>query len=137
VVCELNAARAAAGRAAVHSRPSLGEAATGHARDMVERGYFAHESPEGEGVAVRARRAGYTRGARHWRLGEILIWTRGIPLTARAAVQAWLESPGHKRVLLGPRYEDVGVGLVDGAPRSGPGPATTIAVVFGARTYAR
>jgi uncharacterized protein YkwD len=137
VVCELNAARAAAGRARLHVRPSLERAATAHAADMVERRYFAHESPGGDNPADRARRSGYLRRADEWRIGEILIWTRGAPLTAEAAVDAWLISPSHRRIMLQPPYEDVGVGIVAGAPAGRPEaqPATTIAVSFGRRSF--
>jgi uncharacterized protein YkwD len=136
MVCELNAARAAAGRAPLRARPSLEEAATAHAADMVERRYFAHESPGGSNAADRARAAGYIGDADRWRIGEILIWTRGAPLTANAAVDAWLASPAHRRILLQRRYEDVGVGIAAGAPAGRPQaqPATTIAVSFGRRS---
>ena len=136
VVCELNAARAEAGREPVRARPSLERAATAHAADMVERRYFAHDSPGGSSAADRARRAGYMRGAERWRIGEILIWTRGTPLTAKAAVDAWLASPSHRRILLSRPYDDVGVGIVPGAPSGDPEaqPATTIAVSFGRRS---
>ena len=135
IVCEINAARAEAGRAPLTSRRSLGDAAAEHSSDMVERHYFAHESPEGEGPAERARRAGYMRHADSWRIGEILLWSRGQQLSAARAVEMWLESPSHKRVLLSPRYRDVGAGPVDGAPVGDPNvqPATTITVVFGRR----
>jgi uncharacterized protein YkwD len=136
VVCELNVARAQAGRGSLRSRPSLERAATAHAADMVARHYFAHESPDGDGPAQRARRSGYMGHAEQWRIGEILIWSRGAPLTAEAAVRAWLASPPHRRVLLHRRYEDVGAGVVPGTPRGGAGsePATTIGVLFGARS---
>jgi uncharacterized protein YkwD len=136
VVCELNTARADAGREPVRARPSLERAATGHAADMVERRYFAHDSPGGSSAADRARREGYMRGAERWRIGEILIWTRGTPLTATAAVDAWLASPDHRRILLFGRYDEVGVGVVPGAPSGSPDgqPATTIAVSFGRRS---
>ena len=52
IVCEVNAARAAAGRAPLTSRPSLAAAARAHSADMVERRYFAHDSPEGEGRPI-------------------------------------------------------------------------------------
>jgi uncharacterized protein YkwD len=136
MVCELNAARAEAGREPLQSRHTLEAAATRHAADMVERRYFAHDSPDGANVADRARRSGYLRGAEHWRMGEVLIWTRGAPLTAASAVRAWLGSPAHRRVLLQPRYEDVGVGIAAGAPLGDPAtePATTIAITFGRRS---
>jgi uncharacterized protein YkwD len=135
IVCEINAARADAGRAPVRSRPSLAEAARGHSHDMVERRYFAHDSPEGENPADRARRAGYMRHADSWRIGEVLAWSRGETLTAAAVVDLWLGSPSHRRILLSRRYRDVGAGPVDGAPMGDPGilPATTVTVVFGVR----
>jgi uncharacterized protein YkwD len=135
IVCEVNAARAAAGRAPLASRPSLAAAARAHSADMVDRRYFAHDSPEGEGPADRARRAGYMRHAGSWRIGEVLLWSRGEPLTAARAVEMWLESPSHRRVLLSPHYRDVGAGPLSGAPVGDPGvqPATTVTVVFGRR----
>jgi uncharacterized protein YkwD len=135
IVCEVNAARAAAGRAPLASRPSLAAAARAHSADMVDRRYFAHDSPEGEGPADRARRAGYMRHAGSWRIGEVLLWSRGEPLTAARAVEMWLESPSHRRVLLSPHYRDVGAGPLSGAPVGDTGvqPATTVTVVFGRR----
>lgn len=135
IVCEINAARAEAGRGPVRSRPSLVEAAQAHSADMVQRSYFAHDSPEREGPAGRARRAGYMRNADEWQIGEVLLWSRGEPLTAAHAVELWLGSPSHKRILLGRRYREVGAGPVAGAPAGNPGqqPATTVTVVFGRR----
>ena len=135
VVCELNVARAEAGRGALASTPSLARAATAHATDMVERRFFAHDSPGGGTPVTRARRAGYLRGIERWSIGEVLMWSRGQPLTAAAAVDAWLASPDHRRILLRRRYEDVGVGIAPGAPLGDPAtqPAATIAVSFGRR----
>jgi uncharacterized protein YkwD len=135
-VCEINAARADAGRWPLKSRPALVEAARAHSGDMVERRYFAHESPEGEGPADRARRAGYMRHADSWRIGEVLLWSRGERLTAARAVALWLDSPSHRHVLLSPRYRDLGAAPVPGAPVGDPEvePATTVTVVFGRRS---
>jgi uncharacterized protein YkwD len=135
VVCEINAARAEAGRSQLQPRPSLAAAARAHSADMVERRYFAHESPDGAGPADRARAHGYLRNAESWRVGEILAWSRGAPLTAARVVAMWLESPSHRRILLSPRYRDVGAGPVPGAPfgDGGAASATTVTVVFGRR----
>jgi uncharacterized protein YkwD len=135
IECAIDAVRVAAGRQPLQSRPSLIAAARAHSSDMVERGYFAHESPGGAGPADRARRAGYMRRASAWRVGEVLLWSRGGALTAARAVELWLDSPKHRRILLGRRYRDVGVGLAAGAPAGNPGtlPATTLTVVVGRR----
>jgi uncharacterized protein YkwD len=135
VICELNAVRAAEGQAPLRQRVSLTTAARDHARDMVVRSDFAHDNPEGIGPAGRARRAGYMNAARRWRIGEVLLWSRGTEVTAAAAVQAWLNRPGHRRIILTPAYRDAGVGLADGAPVGDPSstPALTISVVVGRR----
>ena len=136
VVCEINAARAKAGRARLKFRPSLAAAARVHSADMVAQRYFAHESPEGEGPADRAWDAGYMRHADSWRVGEILLWSTGAPLTAARAIGMWMESPSHRRILLSPRYRDVGAGVVPGAPLGDPAAesAATITVDFGRRS---
>ena len=53
--------RAAEGRRCRPCAPNarLDQAAQRHAEDMLARGYFAHESPEGKTVRERARDAGY------------------------------------------------------------------------------
>jgi uncharacterized protein YkwD len=135
-VCEINAARAEAGRGLLQYRPSLAEASGAHSADMVARRYFAHESPEGAGPADRAWDAGYMRHADSWRVGEVLVWSRGsAPLTAARAVELWLDSPSHRRILLSPRYRDVGAGLAPGAPLGDPAltSATTVTVTLGRR----
>ena len=135
VMCEINAARADAGRGLLRYRPSLAEASGAHSADMVARRYFAHESPEGEGPADRAWDAGYMKHADSWRIGEILLWSRGARLTAARAIDMWLDSPSHRRILLSPRYRDVGAGLAPGAPVGDPAlaSATTVTVTFGRR----
>jgi uncharacterized protein YkwD len=135
LVCEINAARAKAGRPPVRSRPALVDAAVEHSSDMVERRYFAHDTPEGDGPADRARDAGYMRRTDVWQIGEVLLWSRGDRLTAARAVELWLESPPHRHVLLSKRYRDVGAGPVTGAPMGDPAlePAATVTVVFGRR----
>jgi uncharacterized protein YkwD len=137
IVCEINQIRADAGLAPLRSRPALARAAEAHSHDMVARRYFAHDAPDGDNPADRARRAGYMRGADAWRVGEVLAWSRGgETLTAAATVQLWVGSPKHRRILLSPRYRDAGAGPVPGAPLGDPAvqPATTVTVVLGRRS---
>ena len=136
----LRAQRGRAPRTA--AAPLDGEAVARHGRAAARGGHgrgaaaWPRESPEGEGPGERARRAGYMDHAERWRIGEVLIWTRGAKLTAAAAVQAWLGSPGHRAVILRAGYRDAGVGIAGGAPQGSPDarPATTIAVVTGRRS---
>jgi uncharacterized protein YkwD len=75
------------------------------------------------------------RRAGGWRIGEVLAWSCGAPLTASAVVDLWLGSRPHRRILLSRRFRDVGAGPVAGAPVGDPAlqPATTVTVVFGRR----
>lgn len=128
VVCEINRVRAERGLEPVVKDRRLHRAAAAHARDMTERDYFSHVTPEGERLSDRLRRSGYISGRVSWRVGETLAWGRGQMATPAAAVAAWMRSPSHRRVILG-RYREIGVGLADGVPSGGPG--TTYAADLG------
>ena len=72
--CVVNEERARHGLRRLRRHADLGEAARDHARDMVERGYFAHERP-GSTLRSRLRAAGWTGSAprRRWR-GAAAAW---------------------------------------------------------------
>ena len=91
LLSELNAARERAGLAALRPAAALDAAAASHARAMLEEGFFAHESTNGEASWVRISR--FYAPTPAWRVGENLIWRRG-RVEAGAVVRAWLESPG-------------------------------------------
>lgn len=85
-------------------------AARNHSKDMVARGYFAHESPEGDNAGDRLERAGFD-----WSLaGENIAQGHE---TAEAVMQGWMGSPGHCENVLEPRFELIGVGYHAGASR--------------------
>jgi uncharacterized protein YkwD len=100
---------------------------------MVERRYFSHYSPAGADVADRARRTGYAKRECAWRLGEVLAWGVGGRSTAAATVRAWMQSPGHRRILVSNRYSDLGVGTVAGTPAAEYPHGLTAAAVLGRR----
>jgi uncharacterized protein YkwD len=129
VVCEVNRVRDARGLDRLRRDRRLERAGASHARDMVRRGYFSHVTPEGETVSDRLRGAGYLDGRASWRVGETLAWGRRRMSTPAATVDAWMESPPHRRVLLNGRYREIGVGVAGGAPSGGAG--TTFAAEFG------
>jgi uncharacterized protein YkwD len=85
----------------------LERAATTHARDMAENGFFGHTSSDGTRMGDRVRRAGYDWAV----VGENLArYQRSVG----EVVTDWVESPGHCRQLLAPSFREVGVALVDG-----------------------
>ena len=122
VACEINQARRSHGLATLERHDELARAGGRHAADMVRRSYFSHVSPGGQTFAERLRAAGYADG--RWAAGEVLAWgTRGRS-TPGAIVAAWMRSPGHRQVLLNPRYRDVGIGFARGNPAGGAVGAT-------------
>jgi uncharacterized protein YkwD len=80
----------------------------------------------------RILKARYVREDQGWMLGENLAWGTGSYATPRGAVQAWMESPGHRSNILKRGYHEMGVGLVLGVPVSDAAGAT-YTVDFGVR----
>ena len=79
-------------------------AAYGHALDMARRGYFAHESPNGEGAGDRVSEAGY-----QWRrYGENIA--RGQD-SAYEVVDGWMHSPEHRENIMDCQLHEMGIGL--------------------------
>ena len=95
---------------ALEPRPDLAKVARAHARDMAQRGYLSHVSPEGKDPLERARSAGLdgfrllaenigassVRGDRH-----------------RAVIESWLRSPEHRRNLLHPAFNTTGIEIIE------------------------
>lgn len=111
VVEATNRARAKAGLGPLKLHAALATAAGAHARDMAEKRYFDHRSPSGEGPDERCRRAGYP----DW-TGENIF--RGTT-EARAAVEAWMASAGHRQNILNPDSREMGVGYAKSGSRDG------------------
>lgn len=110
ILAAVNAARAHArqcGARAFKAAPPvawndvLGQAALGHSRDMAERVYFDHHESDGSDAAERIARLGY----RWSRVGENIASGLGTP---EAAVQGWIDSPGHCANLMNPHYTQMG-----------------------------
>jgi uncharacterized protein YkwD len=117
VTCLVNAERAARGIPALRRDADLAQAARGHAHDMAQHKYFSHTSPNGDGLSDRLRAAGYGRPGDGWRAGEDIGWGTGARATPNALVDAWLDSDGHRRILLSDGYREIGVGVAAGAPK--------------------
>lgn len=111
----------------------LARAARRHSQSMVAMRYFAHEGPDGAGVADRLRRTGYIPAARRWRVAENIAWIGGTHVTAQFAMQLWMNSAGHRANILDPRLREIGVGVANGSPSGSYGRALTFTTDFGYR----
>lgn len=129
ILCLINAERRRVGVPRLERSGALARAAERHSRDMTRRNYFSHTSPSGATPRQRARRAGYSPAM----IGENLAFGTGAWGTPAGTVAQWLDSPGHRRVMLSPDVRDLGVGAVSGSPMADFDGGTTVAAVFGRR----
>jgi len=137
VVRELNRIRAARGLPILQSLPGLRSAARGHAKAMLELGFFAHESADGTTFVTRVRRYYPSHGWDYWSVGEALVATSGETADASELVRAWLDSRPHRQILLDPTWRDLGVGALyaPSAPRAFDDSQTIVVTAdFGVRT---
>lgn len=129
IICLVNAERTSRGLSALERDADLAQAARDHSRDMAKRNYFDHTSPGGKTVGDRVRDAGYGDPGDGWRVGENLGWGTGRRAAPNALVDEWLKSPPHRKNMLKSAFEEVGVGVAQGAPNKGsdlPGATYTL-----------
>jgi uncharacterized protein YkwD len=132
ILCLHNQIRADNDLPLLRENKKLRKAALGHSRDMVRDRYFEHTTPEGVTMVDRILRARYVREDQGWALGENLAWGTGSYGTPRGAVEAWMDSPGHRANILKRSFRDMGVGIVLGVPVSDAA-GTTYTVDFGVK----
>jgi uncharacterized protein YkwD len=119
LLAAVNATRRAHGLRPLRLSAALTEAAYAHAQSLAAAGQFTHAWPTTNRVFGRWIRNFYSaRGYRRWSAGENLLWASP-GFTAAGAVQQWLASPVHRRVMLTPSWRELGVGVV--AATAAPG----------------
>lgn len=101
----INRHRAAHGLPPLTDHPALAAVATEHATELARRRSLLHASPDTGTLATRLRARGYAFSHVAENLADAA--------DATAALQAFLDSPGHARNLLLPGLTHVGIG-VDG-----------------------
>ena len=100
------------GLPAFEEDPVCAAAAFDHAQDMARRGYFDHFGPGGSSPTSRYQRRN-TAGQRVIRVTENIA--RGNGTTPESALRMWLNSPGHRKHLVGTEMNHIGVGVADGS----------------------
>jgi len=104
MLCITNNERRAAGLAPLTNNTKLTNAAVAHSRDMAQRNYDTHNTPEGGTPDQRLTQAGYVFS---W-------WGENIAngyKTPRQVMAAWMASPGHRANILNPNFKEIGIGL--------------------------
>ena len=134
-LCLLNAERRARGLRPLRPDPKLRVAALRHSTDMVERDFLEHVNPDGVGHHERIVATGYRLHPGGFATGENLASGRaGETSTPAVVVYGWMHSPGHRRNVLRPDFEEIGIGIVPNAQGGGPG--ATYTTTFAGRATA-
>ncbi len=103
IFARINAERTKEGLKPVLVHPLLTKAAGLFAAEMNRRGVMTHTGEDGSTPGDRITRAGYS-----WQTyGEIVAFGQPTP---EAVVLAWMNSPGHRAIIMGTQYEEIGVG---------------------------
>jgi uncharacterized protein YkwD len=118
VLCLVNRERTSRGLKRLRSSSKLAQAAAGHSRDMVRRGYFDHVSPGGSTMQDRIKPTGWFSGGRSYFFAENLAWGSGELASPQHIVESWMNSAGHRRNILTRRYDELGVGIALGTPEA-------------------
>jgi uncharacterized repeat protein (TIGR01451 family) len=103
----INAQRTSRGLGALTPSSLIAHVAEAHSQDMITRNFFSHTNPDGLGPGQRLTNAGY-----NWRTyGETI---GGGYTSPQAMLTGWMNSAGHRAILLGSAYTEIGLGYVPG-----------------------
>jgi uncharacterized protein YkwD len=105
---KINQQRAAQGLPSLLWNDEVAKVARMHSQNMANYKFFSHQGLDGRMVNDRADSVGLTK----WRaIGENIAFMKGYASPVNAAVQGWLNSPSHKRNLLGQTWRESAVGV--------------------------
>lgn len=102
-----NQKRQEAGLPPLKLDPVLSQAAKNKGEDMLAKDYWAHVSPDG----VEPWKFFLDAGYKYRYAGENLARDFS---DAASAVEAWMASPSHRENMLSPKYEEIGIAVVEG-----------------------
>ena len=124
-----NQTRASNGLATLCVHEALTQAAQYHSQDMIDKGYFSHNSYDGESYSARLERFGYDS---YEEVGENIAWGTGTNAYPDSTFQSWMNSSQHRENILSPNYREVGIGTATGECEGYSG-CTMYTVDFGVR----
>jgi uncharacterized protein YkwD len=115
-LCLMNQRRAKRGLPRLRHNASLESAAQNHSMEMDALNFFDHDSPSGSSPLSRITGAGYIAGARSWGIGENIAWASGDAGSPKVIITMWMNSPGHRQIMLSRAFRQVGIGVAIGSP---------------------
>lgn len=119
-----NENRTSVSKTALSLDSQLNAAAQSKAEDMVNKDYWAHDSPDGKTPWTFITASGYP----YKTAGENLAY--GFK-DASGVISGWMNSPQHRDNILNPDYKDVGFGIASSPNFQGKGPQTIVVAEYG------
>ena len=108
IIALTNKERIAVGLPALSFNAQLSTMASAKAKDMIQKQYFAHISPDGTDLTKLAKTYGY----RYLNVGENLAL--GDFTSSIDVVSGWMHSPGHRANILNKNFTEIGVSAILG-----------------------
>jgi uncharacterized protein YkwD len=135
----INSQRKASNLTPLEWDEAIAKVARVHSEDMAKRGYFKHQTPEGSTPMKRLEQSGYNScrlvGENIYQnnlYSSVAVEKRrttydwnSMDKIADTTVKGWMESPGHREVILEKGYNRTGIGVA-----IGPGDKVYITQVF-------
>ena len=95
------------GLSQLRNNENLASVARNYSQKMAQQNFFGHTSPAGNTMVQRVQGAGIF----YLVVGENLFMCTNVPQPVPAAVQGWMDSPGHRENILRPEYRETGIGV--------------------------
>jgi uncharacterized protein YkwD len=111
VLAAVNEIRRSKGLAELRSNGALALAALEHSVAMAKHGFFGHSGRDGSSFAQRIKQKYRPLPHAYWGVGENLVWASP-GLNADQALELWLKSEPHRKILLTPAWREIGLGGV-------------------------
>ncbi len=107
VISATNSQRQKLGLASLKYNATLSQSAAAKAEDMFKNNYWAHNSPQGKTPWDFFKSAGYQYSVAGENLAKDFYDTEGL-------IKAWMNSPTHRDNIVNPKYQEIGIGVVNG-----------------------
>ncbi len=104
---KINRTRVASGLAPLTWDAALCRMARAHSEHMASRGYFSHETPDGDGLKQRARAMSI---GRFRVIAENIAYNKGYEDPGAFAVERWMLSSGHRANILYEGFQASAIG---------------------------
>ncbi|MBD2445823.1 CAP domain-containing protein [Nostoc sp. FACHB-152] len=103
----INQVRQKNGLQPLKNNEKLAQVARNYSRQMAQKKFFSHTGADGSTLPDRVSAGGIT----YWMIGENLFTCTNVPRPVPAAIQGWMNSPGHRANILRPMFRETGVGI--------------------------